>query len=46
MNDIQLLISELVKFSDARHWEQFHNSKDLAPAISIEAAELRASCPE
>jgi len=46
MNDIQLLISELVKFSDARHFEQFHNSKDLAPAISIEAAELRASCPE
>jgi NTP pyrophosphatase (non-canonical NTP hydrolase) len=40
MNDIQLLITELQKFRDARHWEQFHNSKDLALAISIEAAEL------
>jgi hypothetical protein len=37
-NEIQLLIDELVKFHDARHWEQFHNSKDLALAISIEAA--------
>ena len=40
MSDIQLLTDELVKFRDARHWEQFHNSKDLALAISIEAAEL------
>jgi NTP pyrophosphatase (non-canonical NTP hydrolase) len=40
MNNIQLLITELQKFRDARHWEQFHNSKDLALAISIEAAEL------
>jgi len=40
MSDIQVLIDELVKFRNARHWEQFHNSKDLALAISIEAAEL------
>jgi NTP pyrophosphatase (non-canonical NTP hydrolase) len=40
MNDIKELITELQKFRDARHWEQFHNSKDLALAISIEAAEL------
>ena len=40
MNDIQVLIEELNKFRDARHWDQFHNSKDLALAISIEAAEL------
>jgi NTP pyrophosphatase (non-canonical NTP hydrolase) len=40
MNDIQLLIGELVKFRDARQWDQFHNTKDLALAISIEAAEL------
>jgi len=40
MNDINTLIQELRKFRDARHWEQFHNSKDLALAISIEAAEL------
>ena len=33
-------MEELVKFRDARHWEQFHNTRDLALAISIEAAEL------
>jgi NTP pyrophosphatase (non-canonical NTP hydrolase) len=40
MSDIELLISELVKFRDARNWDQFHNTKDLAIALSIEAAEL------
>lgn len=34
------IISELIKFRNERDWEQFHNSKDLALAISIEAAEL------
>lgn len=34
------MINELVKFRDERNWKQFHNSKDLALAISIEAAEL------
>jgi len=40
MNEIDFLTFELAKFRDARHWEQFHNTKDLAIAISIEAAEL------
>lgn len=40
MNDIQTLISEFVKFRDERNWSQFHNTKDLALAISIETAEL------
>jgi NTP pyrophosphatase (non-canonical NTP hydrolase) len=40
MNDIQILINELTKFRDERNWSQFHNTKDLALAISIEAAEL------
>jgi NTP pyrophosphatase (non-canonical NTP hydrolase) len=40
MSDFQMLIDELVKFRDARQWEQFHNTKDLALALSIEAAEL------
>ncbi len=35
-----MLIDELVKFRDARQWKQFHNTKDLALALSIEAAEL------
>lgn len=40
MESIERIISELVKFRNERDWEQFHNSKDLALAISIEAAEL------
>ncbi|QXU51620.1 nucleotide pyrophosphohydrolase [Chryseobacterium sp. D764] len=33
-------IEKLLKFRDDRDWEQFHNSKDLALALSIEASEL------
>lgn len=40
MSEIKQLTEELVKFRDARNWQQFHNSKDLAVALSIEAAEL------
>lgn len=30
----------LVEFRNERDWEQFHNPKDLALALSIEASEL------
>jgi len=40
MNDIENLIEKIREFRDDRDWAQFHNSKDLALAISIEAAEL------
>jgi NTP pyrophosphatase (non-canonical NTP hydrolase) len=40
MENIDLTINELIKFRDARNWEQFHNTKDLALALSIEASEL------
>ena len=40
MSDIQEITDALVKFRDERDWAQFHNSKDLALAISIEASEL------
>ncbi len=30
----------LIEFRNLRDWEQFHNPKDLALALSIEAAEL------
>lgn len=40
MNDIPSIIQELVKFRNERDWAQFHNSKDLALAISIEVSEL------
>ena len=31
----------ILSFRDARDWKQFHNPKDLATAISIEAWELQ-----
>lgn len=40
MSEIKSTIERLVKFRDERDWKQFHNSKDLALAISIEASEL------
>lgn len=40
MDSIDLITQELLKFRNERDWEQFHNSKDLALAISIETAEL------
>ena len=36
------LLKELKEFRDERDWSQFHNPKDLALAISIEANELLA----
>lgn len=40
MSDFQSIANELVRFRDDRDWSQFHDSKNLALAISIEAAEL------
>ena len=40
MNDIEVIRNAILKFRDDRDWKQFHNSKDLSLAISIEAAEL------
>ena len=33
-------IDQVLKFRDDRNWKQFHNPKDLAISISLEAAEL------
>lgn len=40
MNEIQKITEALLKFRDERDWAQFHNPKDLALALNIEAAEL------
>jgi NTP pyrophosphatase (non-canonical NTP hydrolase) len=40
MNPIEEITQALVKFRDERNWDQFHTKKDLALALSIEAAEL------
>ena len=36
----QETIYQILKFRDDRDWKQFHNPKDLAISISLEAAEL------
>lgn len=40
MNEISKINEDLRKFRDERDWAQFHNPKDLAIALSIEAGEL------
>jgi NTP pyrophosphatase (non-canonical NTP hydrolase) len=40
MSELDELRQALVKFRDERDWSQFHNPKDLAIAISLEASEL------
>jgi len=36
----QSTIEQVLKFRDDRDWKQFHNPKDLAISLSLEAAEL------
>lgn len=40
MDKYQQVVEALLQFRDDRDWAQFHDSKNLALAISIEAAEL------
>jgi len=40
MSDISALQKDALAFRDARDWAQFHNAKDLAVGLSIEASEL------
>jgi len=40
MSDLEELRQAIVKFTQERDWDQFHNGKDLALALSIEASEL------
>ncbi len=40
---MEKLINALKKFRDERDWAQFHNAKDLALALNIEAGELLES---
>lgn len=39
-SEIQNLTKQVRQFTEDRDWDQFHNGKDLALALSIEAAEL------
>lgn len=40
MSDIESLTKRIIAFRDARDWKQFHNSKDVAISLSLEAAEV------
>lgn len=40
MSDIKDLTKIIVKFCEERDWEQFHNPKDLALSLSLEASEV------
>ena len=41
MTDYNQVIRQLKEFRDERDWKQFHDSKNLATATSIEVAELK-----
>jgi NTP pyrophosphatase (non-canonical NTP hydrolase) len=40
MSDIQKLTKLITKFRDERDWKQFHNPKDMALSLVLEAAEV------
>ena len=40
MTEIEEILAKLRQFNQEREWDQFHNGKDLAIALSIESAEL------
>ena len=40
MSEIQALTAKIKKFRDARDWKQFHNHKDLALSLVLEASEV------
>lgn len=39
-DSIKELTENIVAFRDARNWKKFHNPKDMAISISLEASEL------
>lgn len=40
MSDLEDLQKKVVNFRDARDWKQFHNPKDTAISLLLEAAEV------
>jgi len=40
MSELEQLRENILHFRDQRHWQQFHNPKDLALSLSLEASEL------
>jgi len=40
MGEIRLITEKIKKFRDERDWKQFHNHKDMALSLMLEAAEV------
>ena len=40
MGDIEELTEKIKRFRDERNWSQFHNHKDMAISLALEAGEL------
>ncbi|MDB5872221.1 MAG: nucleotide pyrophosphohydrolase [Ramlibacter sp.] len=40
MSDLKSLTQKIVQFRDERDWAQFHNPKDVALSLMLEAAEV------
>jgi len=40
MNELEKLTEQIIKFRNERDWQQFHNSKDVAISLVLEASEL------
>ncbi|MEI7752217.1 MAG: nucleotide pyrophosphohydrolase [Candidatus Omnitrophota bacterium] len=40
MSEIKTITEKIKRFRDARDWKQFHNHKDLALSLVLEAAEV------
>lgn len=40
MSEIKKLTERIIKFRDNRDWKQFHNPKDLALSLVLEATEV------
>jgi hypothetical protein len=41
MSELKELMKALVSFRDARDWKQFHDTKNLAVALSVETANFK-----
>jgi len=40
MDKIDFLTKKVIEFRDAREWKQFHNPKDIAVSLALEASEV------
>ncbi len=39
-SDLESMMNKVLAFRDARDWKQFHNPKDMAISLSLEASEV------